>query len=70
VLFRSVKVGAQDAPDAEPTWSDTMTHTVGSTVANDCLVDARYHAIRFETGTAYQWRLDSVDVDVVPAGDW
>ena len=46
-----VKVGSQDDPFAEPTWQ-TRTHTIGSTVSNSFLVDGRYIAIRFETGTA------------------
>lgn len=65
-----VKVGWQDDPYTEPTYADVMTFTIGSTVACDCLVDARYAAIRFEGGTAFRWKLDSYDVDVVPAGAW
>lgn len=65
-----IKIGGQTDPWAEPTWGTTMTHTIGSTIANDCLVSGRYIAIRFESGTAYQWRLDSFDIDVETMGMW
>ncbi len=65
-----VKVGSSADPFTEPTWGPTMTHTIGSTVSNDCLVSGRYIAIRMETGTAYQWRLDSFDVDLESGGSW
>lgn len=65
----TVKIGASDDPYADPTYT-TMTHTIGSTVSNDCLVTGRYIAVWFGTGTAYQWRLDSFDLDVVQAGVW
>lgn len=65
-----VKVGSSDDPYETPTWGTEMTHVIGTTVSNDCLVTGRYIAIRIESGTAYQWRLDSYDVDVVDAGIW
>lgn len=64
-----VKIGSSSDPYATPTYT-SMTHTIGSTISNDCLVAGRYIAIRFETGTAYQWRLDSYDLDVEMAGNW
>jgi hypothetical protein len=66
----TVKVGYSDDPYADPTYVATMTHTIGTTVSNDCMVSGRYIAIRFENSTAYQWRLDSYDVDVVDGGEW
>jgi hypothetical protein len=65
-----VKIGYSNDPYDEPTWKENRTHTIGSTVAINCMVSGRYIAIRFETGTAYQWRLDSYDIDVVPASNW
>lgn len=65
-----VKIGSSDDPFLDPVYGPTMTHVIGSTIANDCLVSGRYISIRFETGTAYQWRLDSFDLDVVSAGSW
>jgi hypothetical protein len=65
-----IQIGTQTDPFTEPVWGEVMTHTIGSTIANDCLVSGRYIAIRFSTGTAFQWRLDSYDVDVNPMGGW
>jgi hypothetical protein len=64
-----IKIGSQDDPWSTPVYT-TMTHTIGSTVANFCMVAGRYITIRFETGTAYQWRLDSYDLDVIISGEW
>lgn len=66
----TIKVGYSDDPFADPTYTSTMTHTIGTTIADDCLVSGRYIAIRFETGTAYQWRLDSYDLEVETIGMW
>lgn len=66
----SIKIGSSNDPYLDPTWGTTMTHTIGTTISNDCLVSGRYIAVRFETGTAYQWRLDSYDLDVVEGGLW
>lgn len=65
-----IKIGYSDDPYADPTWSTTMTHTIGTTVSNDCMVSGRYISVRFETGTAYQWRLDSYGLEVEAAGAW
>jgi hypothetical protein len=64
------RVGGQDDPWGEPTWSDEMVHTIGSTTANDCFVSGRYITIRWENGTAFSARLDSIDIDVEMAGNW
>ena len=65
-----IQVGYSDDPFTEPTYSAVMNHVIGSTIANDCLVSGRYIAIKFSTGTAYQWRLDSLDIDVQQMGTW
>ena len=65
-----IQIGAQTDPFTEPVWGPVMTHTIGTTVSNDCLVSGRYIAIRFSTGTAFQWRLDSYDIDMNPMGGW
>jgi hypothetical protein len=65
-----IKVGYSDDPYAEPTYATAITHTIGTTISNDCLVSGRYISLRFETGTAYQWRLDSLDFDMEVEGDW
>lgn len=65
-----IRVGSQDDPWDDPEWGDTMTHTIGDTVWNDCLVAGRYISIRIDSGTAAVWRLDSMDFDVQPTGEW
>lgn len=64
-----VKVGSSSSPYQDPQWT-TMTHTIGETISNDCLVSGRYIAVRFETGSAFQWRLDSYDLEVENEGEW
>lgn len=64
-----IKVGYADTPYDDPVYI-AMTYVIGQDVAANCLVDGRYIAIRFESGTAMQWRLDSYDVDVSIGGMW
>jgi hypothetical protein len=64
-----IKVGGHDTdPYADPTYTATMTHTIGTTVNNECMVEFRYPAIRIESGTAFQWRMDSLDAEVEITG--
>ena len=64
-----VSIGSQEDPYADPVYT-TMTHTIGSTVRDNCLVAGRYIAVKFATGSAYNWRLDSYDLEVETLGDW
>lgn len=66
----NIRVGSQEDPYGPVTWGPQMVHTIGSTLANDCLVSGRYIALRFETGSTYQWRLDSYDIDIEIEGYW
>ena len=66
----NIKVGSSNDPFLDPTWGSTMQHVIGSTISNDCFVSGRYIAVRFETGSAYQWRLDSYDLDIETGGLW
>jgi hypothetical protein len=65
-----VRLGYADLPDDEPTWGAALPFTIGSTVKIDCFQSGRYLAIRFETGTAYSWRLDGFSLDVADAGEF
>lgn len=61
----TIKVGGHNTdPYADPTYDVTLTHTIGTTIEVNPDVSYRYPAIRIETGTAYQWRLDSYDVEI------
>jgi hypothetical protein len=64
-----VKVGYADNPYDPPTYTSS-THIIGSTIANDLFVSGRYLAVRFESGTAAQYRIDSFDIDVETMGAW
>lgn len=66
----NIKIGSSNDPYTDPTWGPTMAHTIGTTISNNCLVSGRYIAVHFETGSAYQWRLDSYDLEVETAGLW
>lgn len=65
-----VKVAGMDDPYITPMYEVTMTYVIGEDTPLDCFVTGRYIAIRFESGTAYQWRLDSYTVDVEQMGSW
>ena len=65
----TLKIGSQDDPWSEPVYT-SMTHTIGSTVRNNCLVAGRYISFKVETGSAYTWRMDSYDIEVETIGDW
>lgn len=64
----TVKIGGSPDPYADPTYR-TMTHTIGRTLKCDCLVTGRYIAVWIGSGTAYQWRLDSLDIEYDDAGE-
>jgi hypothetical protein len=55
-----IKVGFSDDQYGDPTYT-SFTFTIGVDLKADFLVSGRYISIRFETGTAFQWRLDSFD---------
>lgn len=65
-----IRVGAQDDPFAEPDWAEPVPFIIGKDVAADCFVSGRYLALRIESGTAFQIRLDSYDVEYELMGAW
>lgn len=65
-----IYVGAADDPYEDPTYGAAMTYIIGTTIQCDCFVSGRYIAIKFATGSAYQWRLDSYSVNIQTAGAW
>lgn len=62
-----VKVAGMEMPDDEPVW-ETSTYTIGETLQCDVMASGRFVAIRFETGTAFSWRMDSFDAFATDAG--
>ena len=65
----TVSVGYADSPYDDPTYTSS-TYTIGTTISCDFLVEGRYLAVKFANGTAYQWRLDSFDIEYEITGDW
>jgi hypothetical protein len=65
-----VRLGYADGPDDDPTWAPPLTFTIGSTLKLDQFVSGRYLAIRFETGTAFSWKLDGFALTVNDAGEF
>lgn len=65
----TVKIGSQADPFAEPAYT-TMTHVIGKTIACDCFVSGRYLSVWIGSGTAYNFRVDSFDIDIRTAGKW
>lgn len=63
-------VGAASDPYAEPTYGDAMTYTIGSDSPCDCLVDGRFIAIKMTGGTAFQFRVDSYEIDYELSGSF
>lgn len=62
--------GHMTDPAADPTYSDPIPFVIGETIALDCWVDWRYIAIRFESGTATTWQLDSFDIEIKRGSQW
>lgn len=63
-----IKLGGAMTPYADPTY-ESFTFTIGVDRTADMIVSWPYIAVRFETGTAFQTRLDSYDfLDVIQDG--
>lgn len=65
-----VQIGAADDAYADPAYADAQPFTIGTSVELTFDVEGRYIAIRFATGTAYEWRLDSYDVNWSVGSRW
>lgn len=61
--------GAMDAYSGV-TWSSPVVFTVGTDVSVDAFATGRELAWRVESSSAYTWRIERLDIDVVPRGDW
>jgi len=47
-----------------------VPYTIGTTVSCDTFASGRYLALKISNGTAYQYRVDSLDWDVSTKGGW
>ena len=66
----NVQVGWSNEPYESPTYGLAIPFVIGSTVSCDTFASGRYMAIKFSSGTAYTWRLDSYTIDVETKGLW
>lgn len=66
----NVRLGWANNPGDAPTYNDAIPYTIGQTIQIDDFVSGRYLAIRFETGSAFSWRLDGMELFVEDAGAW
>lgn len=66
----SVSVAGTDDAYETPVYTETRNLTIGETLKADFFVTGRYIAIKFNSGDAAQWRLDSFDIDVEQAGEY
>lgn len=65
-----VRLGTAEGPEDEPAWTEPLVYTIGTTRKLDRFLAGRYLAIRFETGTAFSWKLDGFALDVDDAGEF
>lgn len=65
-----VSIGSSDDPYGAVTYNAPVAFTIGSSVSVDSFCSGRYLAVKFSTGTAQLWRLDSYDIDVTEAGSF
>ena len=52
----------------DPTYVYATDYVIGTTIHCDLYVSGRFLAIKFLTGTAYTWRLDSYDIEIEQTG--
>lgn len=65
-----IQVGGSNEPYDTPTYGDAVPFTIGVDVACNMFYSGRYMAVKFSSGSAYQWRLDGFDIDVELMGRW
>lgn len=66
----TVRVGSQDNPFSAAQWSDPVPYVIGHTIQCDLIKKGRFFALRIDSGSAYQWRIDKIMIDIVSAGKW
>ena len=66
----NVYVGYSNEPYESPTYGPAIPFVIGTTVSCDTFATGRYMAIKFGSGSAYYWRLDSYSIDVQQTGAW
>lgn len=64
----NVYVGSQDKIGGPITWGSPQVYTIGTSDSVEPLVNARLHAIRYESTSNIEWRLHGHEVEIRAAG--
>jgi hypothetical protein len=64
-----IQVGAAMDAEQSPQWAPAVTYTVGTSYKADTFAQGRFLSLRI-FGSAGQWRLKSVDADVITKGTY
>ena len=64
----TIEIGGAMDPDAEPTWSEPTTFTIGTSIKADCFATGRFMSVRFTNANIPKWRIRSFDIDYTPGG--
>lgn len=65
-----IEVGGSMNPDDSPIWSTATTFIVGSTHKADVFVTGRFISLRLTSTSSAEWRVRSIDLDIVISGDY
>ena len=63
-----VQVGAAMDVEGPYTWSDPVTHTIGTSYKADTMAAGRFIGWRVQSSGNFAWRIRSIDLDVVAQG--
>ena len=64
----TIQIGGSMYPDAEPTWSDAVTFTVGTDIKVDTFATGRFLAVKFSNVDYAPWRMRSFDINYTKRG--
>lgn len=64
----SIEFGGSMDAEVEPTWSNPVPYTVGTTYKADSFATGRYLAVRFSSTSTQPWRIRSYDMEITPRG--
>jgi hypothetical protein len=64
----NVSVGAQELIGGPIAWGTAQPFVIGSTEFLDPLIEGRMHALKFESNSNIEWKLEGYDIDVSSTG--
>jgi hypothetical protein len=65
-----IQVGGAMDVEGSYTWSDPVAYVIGSTYKADAFATGRFLSYRVYTTANTSWRIRSIDMDIVPAGEF